>query len=319
MTDIKARWYPRALLSLSMPSDVGVQYGRPVTPLYGPHLPRRAEHDLAARLADILSDPNHPTPRSGNALAALMLETNGLDRTPHATEDSSASTPLSEFSMFEALEFETQKGQEAIARAEYAETQVKEMFSRACDAEEARARAEKQCMLERQELSRCRDQLQRLQQDLQEARENVMKLVEERDAEQRLVQKEKDERRKAQNALRNYQAREEGREEGIKQGMARQFQQERTRVWQAGYDEGYGQGRTEGFDEGKKVGQKQGFTKGRERGRKEERKNAMEAFDHFLNEEMGAERGSEEWVHRWAESVYYAQDNDTVVRDNSRD
>ncbi|KAK7472776.1 hypothetical protein VKT23_000884 [Stygiomarasmius scandens] len=278
------------------------------------------EHDLAARLADILSDPSHPTPRSGNALAALMSERHGSTGSPgpeqisrSASTHSSTSTPLSELSMFEVLEYETQRGQEALARAEYAETQVKEILSRACDAEEARARAETQYMIERQESSRYREELERLQQELQLARDNVTTLTEERDAAQKTAQREKEERRKCQTAFRNYQAREEGREEGIKQGMARQFQQERARAWQTAYEEGYEKGQAEGFDDGKKLGYKQGFAKGREKGRKEERKNAMEAFDQFLTEEVRAERGSEEWVHRWAESVYYAQSDAEMV------
>ncbi|THV02351.1 hypothetical protein K435DRAFT_775565 [Dendrothele bispora CBS 962.96] len=299
-----------------MPSDVNTYFERPATPQYA-NFPRRTEHDLAARLADILSDPSHPTPRSGSALANLISErsTSRLDTSvttpdqasPPASTHSSASTPLSELSMFEALEYETQRGQEALARAEYAETQVKEILSRACEAEEARARAETQCMLERQEVSRYREELERVQQDLQAARDNIIRLTEDKDAAQKSVQKEKEERRKCQTAYRNYQAREEGREEGIKQGMARQFQQERARAMQTAYDEGYEKGQEEGYDEGKKVGLKQGLSKGREKGKKEERKNAMEAFDRFLTVEMGSQRGSEEWVHRWAESVYYAQ------------
>ncbi|KAJ4483307.1 hypothetical protein J3R30DRAFT_1761304 [Lentinula aciculospora] len=202
------------------------------------------------------------------------------------------------------LGLEMHRTEEAISRAEYAETQLKEAFDKLTEAEEARSQSEIHSIRVQEDLHRQKEQVARLQQELREAQIQIERLQQEKSASEIEVEKIRAAKTALQSKFRSYQAKEEGREEGLKSGMLKQFQENRQYVWEAGFSDGFEEGKAAGSKEGTRKGRKEGVREGREQGRREERRNALEAFDRFIKEER---EGEGDRTRRWTESVYYTE------------
>ncbi|KAJ4477070.1 hypothetical protein C8J55DRAFT_516544 [Lentinula edodes] len=206
------------------------------------------------------------------------------------------------------LTFETHRADEAISRAEYAETRLKDAFERLTEAEEARSQSEIHSIQVEEDLHRYREQVTRVQQELRDAQIQIESLRQEKSASEKEVEKIRVSNLELQSKFRSYQAKEQGREEGLKSGMLKQFHENRQYIWEAGFSDGFEEGREAGFKEGNRKGRKEGVREGREQGRREERRNALEAFDRFIREEREGEDDRER-TRRWTESVYYTDNH----------
>jgi flagellar biosynthesis/type III secretory pathway protein FliH len=184
------------------------------------------------------------------------------------------------------LEYEIRRADEAEARAQYAEMRAKDATTQLVAAETAKRGAEAGSQQLSADNKRYQIQFEHLEREMKRLKADILRLEEENEWLEASNIKAKESSRHYQNALRDYQAREDGREEGQQRAMQQCFEDGREEGWSLGQDEGFEEGRQEGFQEGLRTGRKQGFGEGREHGRNEERKNAMEAFDRFMNEEM---------------------------------
>ncbi|KAJ3934020.1 MAG: hypothetical protein NXY57DRAFT_745554 [Lentinula lateritia] len=236
------------------------------------------------------SDPKTPEKRQSHKAKGYHRPEHHKHRDGHHQQRRpSISSILDEVRSFsgqeDRLSFETHRADEAISRAEYAETRLKDAFERLTEAEEARSRSEIHSIKVEEDLHRYREQ-------------------QEKSASEREVEKIRVANLELQSKFRSYQAKEQGREEGLKSGMLKQFHENRQYIWEEGFSDGFEEGREAGFKEGNRKGRKEGVREGREQGRREERRNALEAFDRFIREEREGE-GDRERTRRWTESVYY--------------
>ena len=209
------------------------------------------------------------------------------------------------------LDFEMRRADQAEQRARTAEGHAREMQLRVAAAETGKHQAELDAARSREETKRyqivaetAERELRRVQADMRRG-EQLRQEAEEKAAEAR------DMARKAQQTLREFQARQEGREEGrrleatrryndgredgfedgraegFEQGHAEGFEEGRTEGYASGRSEGYNAGRLIGFEEGRKVGWNEGYDEGLQTGRKQEREHALNAFDKFMDSEVG--------------------------------
>ncbi|EKM54106.1 uncharacterized protein PHACADRAFT_257721 [Phanerochaete carnosa HHB-10118-sp] len=207
------------------------------------------------------------------------------------------------------LEGEMRRAESAEERARAAEGRARDALSRATTAEAARHHAELEATRAREEITRYRMLAEAAEREARRAETDVQRLERLKSEAEYSAADARDIARKSQQALREWQAREEGRLEGMRLEIRRRyddgrddgFDDGRAEGYEAGYtegleegkDEGLHAGRTEGvasgrligFEEGKQVGFDDGFKEGYERGRREERVHAMEAFDKFLDAE----------------------------------
>ncbi|CCL99868.1 uncharacterized protein FIBRA_01893 [Fibroporia radiculosa] len=209
------------------------------------------------------------------------------------------------------LEFEMRRADQAESRARIAESHAREVALRVAAAETARHQAELDAARAREEIKRYQMQYESAERELRRVETELQKTDRTRkDAEQSAADA-RDVARRAQQALREHQVREEGREEGRRLEVRRRyndgredgFEDGRAEGFEAGHSEGFDEGRAEGyaagrsdghsagrrigFDEGRKVGLEDGYAEGFEEGRKEERKRALDAFDKFMDSEAG--------------------------------
>ncbi|THH26705.1 hypothetical protein EUX98_g7483 [Antrodiella citrinella] len=210
----------------------------------------------------------------------------------------------------ERLENETRRADQAERRANAAESVAREANSRLSGAETGKHQSELDVARAREEIAKYRAQADVLERDLRRAEVEVQKLERLRSDAEYAANEAKEVGRKAQQTLREWQAREEGREDSWKINVMRRyndgredgFEDGRAEGYEAGHAEGYeegheagtSEGRTEGynagrlagFEEGKNVGWQEGFEEGLERGRKEAREEALRAFDKFVASEF---------------------------------
>ncbi|KAH9894816.1 hypothetical protein C8Q73DRAFT_645042, partial [Cubamyces lactineus] len=83
---------------------------------------------------------------------------------------------------------------------------------------------------------------------------------------------------------------EEGRDEGLREGYETGRAEGFAAGRMTGYEEGKKAGRSAGYEEGKKAGYSDGYEAGYAQGRKEERARALDAFDRFIENEMDPRR-----------------------------
>lgn len=208
------------------------------------------------------------------------------------------------------LESEMRRADAAEERARAAEARAREASARASTAEAARHQTELDAARVREELTRYRMLAEAAEREVRRAEADIQRLDRLRhDAEQSAADA-RDVARKAQQAVREWQARDEGRLEGMKLEVRRHydngredgFEDGRSEGYETGYAEGFEEGREEGvhagrtegnasgrlsgFDEGKQVGFHEGYKEGYEQGRKDEHAHALEAFDKFMDEDV---------------------------------
>ncbi|KAL0565815.1 hypothetical protein V5O48_016200, partial [Marasmius crinis-equi] len=194
----------------------------------------------------------------------------------------------------DALEFEIQRADDAVSRAEYAEARLRNALDGTMAAEEATEKVTEELMRSREQVREHETEIHRLERELSLAEERASHEEQRKTEAEQLARQAKQSAREAENALRIHEARAQGREEGIKNGMLKEFSQKKGHVWEKGYQRGYDEGRGDGFEEGRingwnegmKYGKSQGFEEGRDYGRAEERENALAAFDKFIEEEI---------------------------------
>ncbi|EMD37737.1 hypothetical protein CERSUDRAFT_83469 [Gelatoporia subvermispora B] len=210
----------------------------------------------------------------------------------------------------ERLDYEARRADQAELRARTAETQAHESSTRASNAESARHAAEL-------DTARAREEVKRYQLLIEAAERETRRLQAELQRQERLraeaeqsATEVRETARVAQQALREYQARDsgraerrraevqknynDGREDGFEDGRATGYEAGYDEGFQAGKDEGFQSGHREGFDtgmltgfeEGKKAGWSEGFAEGKDQGQREERERALEAFDRFVETEL---------------------------------
>lgn len=208
------------------------------------------------------------------------------------------------------LESEMRRADLAEERARNAEGRAREASTRATASEAARHQAELEATRAREEITRYRMLAEAAEREVRKAESDVQRLERLRNDAEQAAADARDMARKAQQALREWQAREEGRLEGMRLEVRRRYEDGREDGFEDGRAEGYEAGRAEGFeegkaegmhagrteglasgrltgfDEGRQVGYSEGLKEGYERGRKEERTHALEAFDKFMDREL---------------------------------
>ncbi|OBZ67193.1 hypothetical protein A0H81_12877 [Grifola frondosa] len=225
----------------------------------------------------------------------------------------------------ERLEQELRRADQAETRARTAEALSRDAGTRIAAAEAGRHLAEIEATRAQEETRRVQMLAETTERDLRRSEKEIQRLERLRSETEQSLAEARDVARKAQQALREYQAREEGREEGRQLEVRRRYndgrddgyEDGRAEGFEAGYaegleagkeegieagrSEGYSAGRLTGFDEGKKAGWSEGYNEGMEQGRKEERARALEAFDKFIDSELD----------RRSVNTYYTEDERT--------
>ena len=191
------------------------------------------------------------------------------------------------------LEHEVRRAEEAISRAEYAQIQVDQNFTKYIAAQNSLQDAELRAREADAQSSSYKRQLEIMRDRLDEMNQRCLHLEDERDELARRVSNTKAELRELQLTVRSQEARDQGWEEGVKLGMMKRLNEERQKILDTGFAEGTKAARASALREGIRIGRKEGLAEGREQGMNEERRNAQEAFQVFLSEEM---EGTDEWV-----------------------
>ncbi|OCH88274.1 hypothetical protein OBBRIDRAFT_795405 [Obba rivulosa] len=210
----------------------------------------------------------------------------------------------------ERLDLEIRRADQAELRARTAESQARENAARASNVESARHQAELDAARAREEVKRFQMLAEAAEREARRAEGETQRLERLRAGAEHDATEAREAARTAQQAVREFQAREsgraerrraevqknynDGREDGFEDGRATGYETGHMEGFQAGKDEGYETGRSEGFnagrlagfEEGKKVGWAEGFAEGKEQGQHEERERALEAFDRFLETEL---------------------------------
>lgn len=210
----------------------------------------------------------------------------------------------------ERLEMEMRRADQAERRAFTLESQFRETSARLTLTEQSKHQAELDAAHARTEITKYRIQAETGEKELKKVEHELMRIGRVKDDLERTLGEVKDSCRKAQQTLREWQAREEGREEGRRMEVVRRYKDGRDDGYEdgkaegyetghaEGYDEGHADGletgraegqnagRLAGFEEGKTVGYREGYDEGLEKGRKEERANALRAFDKFIDKEL---------------------------------
>ncbi|GJE95899.1 hypothetical protein PsYK624_120900 [Phanerochaete sordida] len=199
------------------------------------------------------------------------------------------------------LEGEMRRADGAEERARGAETRARDALSRATTAEAARHHAELEATRAREEVTRFRMLAEAAEREARRAEQDVLRLDRLKNEAEQAAADARDTARRAQQALREWQAREEGRVEGMRLEIRRRyddgrddgFEDGRAEGYEAGYAEGLEEGKAEGyhagqtdgdrsgrligFEEGRQVDLDEGVKEGYERRIREERVHAMEA------------------------------------------
>lgn len=199
------------------------------------------------------------------------------------------------------LDREIRRTNQAVSRAEHAESRVHELSARVSRAETSRYAAELDAARAKEEIKRYQLQIEGLERDVRRLQADVTLLEKQRNEADESASRARDTARKFQMELMNVQARQVGREEGARYGRT-WFKTGQIEGWDAGHAEGFGDGRDEGYEEGRKdgftegeeaglrqgrkAGRQTGFDEGWEQGRREERGHALQAFDEFFTAEI---------------------------------
>jgi chromosome segregation ATPase len=194
------------------------------------------------------------------------------------------------------LEHEIRRADEADTRVQYAELRAKDATTQLVGAEAAKREAETRAEQLSAESKRYQMQFERVEREMRCMEADILRLEKENEELEGSGIKAKESSRYYQNALREYQIREERREEGRQAVLQRWFEEGRDEGWSLGHEEGIREGEQKGLKEGVSSGRKEGFREGREHGKNEERKNAMEAFDRFMNEFEEIDSGYDDGV-----------------------
>lgn len=200
------------------------------------------------------------------------------------------------------LDREIRRANQAVARAELAESRAQELTARVSKAESGKYVVELEAARAKEEIKRYQLQIENLERDVKRLQADVTLLEKQRNEADESAARARDTARKFQMELRNVQARHVGREEGLRYGMHKWFKTGQIEGHDVGHAEGYEAGRNEGYDEGReqgftegqgiglkqgrKIGRQEGFDEGLEQGRREERQHALQAFDAFFAAEI---------------------------------
>ncbi|KAF7797932.1 hypothetical protein EIP86_009139 [Pleurotus ostreatoroseus] len=233
----------------------------------------------------------------------------------------------------ERLEAEIRKADGAEERARVAETRVRDATTRATAAESARHLAELDATRAREEITRYRLVAETCERELHKAESDVKRLERLRNEAEQAAADARDAARKAQQTMREWQAREEGRAEGMRVEIRRRYEEGRGDGYEdgradgyeagrqagleegkaegmhAGRTEGLASGRLAGFDEGRQVGYEEGYDEGYSRGRHEERAKALAGFEKFVQQDLDGDYSTDEddpqdrRIHDWVEST----------------
>jgi len=230
------------------------------------------------------------------------------------------------------LDYEMRRADQAELRARTAEGHAREVALRIATAETGRHQAELDAARAREEIKRFQMLSETVERELRRAELELQRVDRARKEAEQSAADARDAARKAQQTLREFQAREEGREEGrmlearrryndgredgfedgraegYEAGQAEGFEAGRAEGYATGRQEGFNAGRLAGFEEGRKVGWSEGYQEGVGQGRKEERVHAIEAFDKFMDSEVGRQSiisltTEDERTQRWVEAT----------------
>ncbi|KZT08500.1 uncharacterized protein LAESUDRAFT_604021, partial [Laetiporus sulphureus 93-53] len=220
----------------------------------------------------------------------------------------------------ERLDYEMRRADQAEQRARTAESHARDVSTHVATAENERYQAKLGATRSQEEVKqyqllaeKAERELRRVEAELQRS-ERLRKEAEQSAADARDVA------RKAQQALREHQAGEEGRGEGrtlevkvsrecddgrvdgLEDGRAQGFEAGYAEGFEAGRAEGYAAGREDGcdagrligFEDGKKVGFSEGYEDGMQDGRRNERERSLKAFDKFTDSKEGREQATKQ-------------------------
>lgn len=231
-------------------------------------------------------------PRSSSILGLVLAEE---EKQAHKLKSLLRSTG-------DRLDREIRRANQAVSRAEHAESRILELSARVSKAESSTYVLELEAARAKEEIKRYKLQIESLERDVKRLQADVALLEKQRNEADESAARARDTARKFQMELRNVQARHVGREEGMRYGMHKWFKTGRIEGFDVGHTEGYETGRNDGYDEGleqgftegqevgvrqgRKVGRQEGFDQGCEQGRREEREHALQAFDDFFAAEI---------------------------------
>lgn len=200
------------------------------------------------------------------------------------------------------LDREIRRANQALSRAEHAESRVHEFSARVSKAESSKYLVELEAARAKEEIKRYQMQIESLERDVKRLQADVALLEKQRNEADESASRARDTARKFQMELTTTQARHVGREEGLRYGWHKWFKTGRIEGWDAGHVEGYESGRDQGYEQGRehglaegqdiglrqgrKTGRQEGFDDGWEQGRREEREHALRAFDDFFAAEI---------------------------------
>jgi flagellar biosynthesis/type III secretory pathway protein FliH len=222
---------------------------------------------LEARLGSSSLHGRHQGGRSSPTLMGLIL----------AEEDRQAQDLKAMLrTAGDCLEYETRRANNADSRAEYAEMRTKDAVARLMATEFALSQEEIESKRWKEEAKRFEDKAQEVERELGNLREDMRRVERDRDEVKGRTSMMRDEARKLQLKLNDYQARERGKEEGRRLARERLFEE----GWEAGHEEGFEAGRQDGYEEGLRDGGSEGFKRGRRQGKDGQ---ALKAFDKFLD------------------------------------
>ena len=208
------------------------------------------------------------------------------------------------------LEEELRRADLAETRARTAEISVQDLSSRLAASEAGRHQAELDATRAQEECRRWQLQADTAERETRRLQAELSRMERAKIEVEQAEREAREAARRAEQTLREWQAREQGREEvrrlevrrrysdgrddGFEDGRAEGYEAGRQDGYEEGRDVGYETGRTEGFnagrltgfEEGRKASYAEGYEAGHAKGRKEERVRALEAFDRFIETEM---------------------------------
>ncbi|KIJ67883.1 hypothetical protein HYDPIDRAFT_173620 [Hydnomerulius pinastri MD-312] len=247
--------------------------------------------DIIAQIREATSAPSPLTgtrsrePRRSSSILGLVLAEE--EKQAHKLKSMLRSTG-------DRLDREIRRANQAVARAEHAESRVHDLTARVSKAESSKHLVELEAARAKEEIKRHQLQIESLEREVRRLQADVSLLEKQRNEADESAARSRDTARNFQLELRNLQSKEAGREEGKRVGMYKWFKTGRIEGWDTGHTEGFESGRDEGFEEGReygiaegrKKGRQEGFDEGWEQGRREEREHALQAFDEFFATEI---------------------------------
>ncbi|KAH9937960.1 hypothetical protein B0H21DRAFT_833405 [Amylocystis lapponica] len=221
------------------------------------------EYDMMHELREVTSTP---TPLAPSVIQGVSGETQKREKEKDSDTASILTLVLAEKerqahhlkailrSTGERLEYEIRRADQAETRTRSADDLAQTSSTRVTAAETGRHQAELDAARAREEIKRYQILAETAERELRRAETDVLRAERLRSNAEQSAADAKDIARKAQQSLREQQAREEGREEGRRLEVRRRYNDGREDSFEDGCAQGYEAGHTEGLEAGRAEG-----------------------------------------------------------------